>query len=71
MESNKKQYKRTYSQNRNRLKDFKTKLMVTEGEALRGGIDCEVGTCIYTLIYTNKLVTWMHYIAWGNPFNTL
>ena len=32
----KKLYKRTYSQNRNRHKDFKTKLMATKGEMGEG-----------------------------------
>ena len=32
MESNKKLYKITHSQNKNRLKDFKTKLIVTKDE---------------------------------------
>ena len=31
--------------------DFKTKLMVTEGETLWGGMDWEVGIGIYTLLY--------------------
>ena len=32
-------HKRTYSQDKNRLKDFKTKLMVTKGETLGGGMN--------------------------------
>ena len=42
----------TYSQNRNRIKDFDTKPMVTKGEMLRGGMDWEVGISVYTLPYT-------------------
>ena len=56
MKSSKKGYKRTYSQNRNRLKDFETKLMVNKGENLGGGINWEVGSDIYKLLYT-KLVS--------------
>ena len=52
MDSNKKWYKRTYSQNRSRLRDFETKFMTTKGEMLGGGLDWEVGIAIYTLVYT-------------------
>ena len=48
MEYNLKYFKRTYSQNRNRLKDFETKLMVTKGW---GEINQEVGINIYTTLY--------------------
>ena len=54
MESNKKWYKITYSQNRNRLKDFEIKLMVTKEETLGGGINCKVRIGIYTLLYTKS-----------------
>lgn len=56
--------KRTYLRNRNRLKDFKIKLMVvTEGETYGGGINEEFGINISTLLYikpiTNKdLLYW-------------
>ena len=55
MESNKKWYQRTYSQNRNSLKDFKIKLMVTKGEKLGGGTKWEVGTDIYMLLYVEGI----------------
>ena len=55
-----KKYKRTYSQNRNRLKDFETKLMVTKREILMRGINQEVGINICTVLYikqiTNKVL---------------
>ena len=38
-------------QNRNRLKDFETKVMVTNGETLGGWIKWEVGIDIYTLLH--------------------
>jgi len=34
----KKWYKRTYSQNRNRLTDLENKLMITKGERVAGGV---------------------------------
>ena len=43
-----------YSQNRNRLKEFETKLMVTIRATLRGGMDGEVGIGIHTLLYTKS-----------------
>ena len=46
---------KTYSQNGNRLKNFETKLTVTKGETLEGGIDGEAGIGIYTLLDT-KLI---------------
>ena len=42
--------RRTDSQDRNRLKDFETKFMVTHGEMLEEGVDGEVGISIYTLL---------------------
>ena len=42
MESNKNDLK-NYFKNRNRLTDFKIKLMVTKGEGLVGGINVEFG----------------------------
>ena len=48
-------YKRIYSQNRNRLKDFKTEFMVAKGEIWEGvGINEEVGINIHTLL-TSKV----------------
>ena len=48
----------TYLQNRNRLTDLESKLMVTRGEGCRGGIDWEFGIDMYKLLYlkyiTNK-----------------
>ena len=55
MESHKKLYKSTYSQNRNRLKDFKAKFMATKGEMLEGGMNWEVGIGICTLLYTKSV----------------
>ena len=50
--------KRTYSQNRNRLKDFENirfgKLRVTKGE-MYGGMDWDVRIGIYTLLYVYKI----------------
>ena len=53
MESNKKDKKNL--QDRNRLKDFETKFMITTGGMLKGGMDWEVGIDMYTLLY-KKLV---------------
>ena len=36
--------------NRNRVTDIENKLMITKGRR-RGGINCETGVAIYTLIY--------------------
>ena len=55
MESNWERYERTYSQNKNRLKDFETKLTVTKVEILGGGMDWEDETGIYTLLYTKLM----------------
>ena len=41
-------------QNRNRLKDFKTKLTVIKGEMLEGEMDWESEISIYTLLYTKS-----------------
>ena len=46
----KKWYKSTYLQDRNRVTDTENKLMVTKGESV-GGINWEIGTDIYTLLY--------------------
>ena len=48
-------YKRTDSQNRHRLKDFETKLVVNKGEMLRGGVKWEFGVDIYTLLDTERM----------------
>ena len=45
-----KMIQQTYSQNRNRLKDLKTKLMVIKGETLGGGMDLEDGIGKHTLL---------------------
>ena len=50
MEYNLKYFKRTYSQNRNRLKDFETKLMVTKGKTGKG-IKPNAGIDMYILLY--------------------
>ena len=50
MES-KKWYKWTYLQNRNRVTDVENILIVTKGERERGGINWEIGTDIYTVLY--------------------
>ena len=39
VESKKKWYKRTYSQNENRPESFETKLMITKGETFGEGIN--------------------------------
>ena len=41
----------TCSQDRNRVKDFKTELLVTKGKMLGEGIKWEVEIDIYTLLY--------------------
>ena len=46
---------RTYSQNRDRLKDFEIKFIVTKGETLWGGMDWEDRIGIYTLLYTKSV----------------
>ena len=47
----KKRYKWTYLQNRNRLTDIENKLMVTNGKRKGEGINWEFGIKIYTLLY--------------------
>ena len=44
-------YKWTYLQNRNRVTDVENKLTVAKGERKRGGIKCEIGIDIYTLLW--------------------
>ena len=48
-------YKRTYLQNRNRVTDVENKLIVTKGEIGGGGINWEMGTDIYTLLYIREI----------------
>ena len=55
----------------NRLKDFETKLTVTKGEMLVGGINWEVGIGVHTHYYVqNQEVTRTCCISQGN-LNTL
>ena len=51
----KEEKKKRYKRNRNRLKYFKTKLMVTKGEMLGREINWEVEIGIYTLLYIKSL----------------
>ena len=65
----KKWYKRTYLQNRNRLKDFNTKLTVTKGETLVAG---EIGSL--RVAYTHPcvlIVTRTYCIAQENLFTAV
>lgn len=55
MESNKKRHKETYSQDRNSLSDFKTRLMVMQEEMLGGGMHWEAGIGMYTQLYTKSI----------------
>lgn len=71
MEANKRLYKGTCSQNRNRHRDFKTRLTVTKGETLGGGMDWEVGIDIYILLYMERIIMGTYCIAQGNLLNTL
>ena len=45
--------------------------MVTKGEMLGEGMDWEVETGIYTLLYTKLINSRTYYIAWGSQLNTL
>ena len=54
MESNKNDTKELIHTQKNRLKNFKTKLMITKGE-MGGGTKWEVGTDIYTLLYMKRM----------------
>ena len=65
----------TYSQNRNRLKDFITdlkitKLTVTKGETLGEGINWEFGVNIYTLLYIKLISNKICCIAQGTLLST-
>ena len=42
-------------QNRNRLKDFETKLMFTKGEMWWGGVNQRIGIDVYTLLYIKQI----------------
>ena len=68
-EERKKGRKETYSQNRNRLKDFENKPIVTR--SVVAGIHREVGGGIYTLLYTKLISNQNYYIALGTLYNTL
>ena len=57
MESNKNDTKELIHTQKNRLKNFRTKLMVTRGEMLAEGVNWEVGIGTYTLPYTKSTVT--------------
>ena len=54
-ESEKKWYKWTYLQNRNRLTDLENELMVTRREGCGEGIVREFGIDMYTLLYLKQI----------------
>ena len=58
--------------NRKKLKDFKTKLMVTKGDMLRGKDGLEIGISIYALLYAKPIINKeLLYSSGENLFNTL
>ena len=58
-------------QSRNRLTDFKNELMVTQGDRLRGGMDCGfgIGTLLYTEWVVNRDLHRELYSIYGDKLN--
>ena len=51
-----------------RLRQLEIKLMDTKGEMYGGGVNLELRTHIYTLLYINRLLTKTYNIAQGTQY---